>query len=245
MIRIAVCDDDKKTITTMEERLLELSEKGNIKVRIETYSDGAFLLADIRKGVEFDLLYLDIEMEQLDGLSLAREFRKDHPNAVLIYISNHESYLKELFEVDTFRFLSKPINTEKFEAYFRNAVEKIQLQQEEIFFSYSYDRQFFKVLLSDIVYFESQKRSIRLYKKDGTEGSFYGKLNEVEKQLKEATVPFLRIHQSYLVNYNYIKQFGNTELELSNGKQLPISEDRRKTAEQKYGELLRKELFYE
>ena len=184
-------------------------------------------------------------MEQLDGLSLAREFRKDHPNAVLIYISNHESYLKELFEVDTFRFLSKPINTEKFEAYFRNAVEKIQLQQEEIFFSYSYDRQFFKVLLSDIVYFESQKRSIRLYKKDGTEGSFYGKLNEVEKQLKEAAVPFLRIHQSYLVNYNYIKQFGNTELELSNGKQLPISEDRRKTAEQKYGELLRKELFYE
>ena len=137
------------------------------------------------------------------------------------------------------------INTEKFEAYFRNAVEKIQLQQEEIFFSYSYDRQFFKVLLSDIVYFESQKRSIRLYKKDGTEGSFYGKLNEVEKQLKEAAVPFLRIHQSYLVNYNYIKQFGNTELELSNGKQLPISEDRRKTAEQKYGELLRKELFYE
>lgn len=245
MIRIAVCDDDKKTITTMEERLLELSEKGNIKVRIETYSDGAFLLADIRKGVEFDLLYLDIEMEQLDGLSLAREFRKDHPNAVLIYISNHESYLKELFEVDTFRFLSKPINTEKFEAYFRNAVEKIQLQQEEIFFSYSYDRQFFKVLLSDIVYFESQKRSIRLYKKDGTEGSFYEKLNEVEKQLKEAAVPFLRIHQSYLVNYNYIKQFGNTELELSNGKQLPISEDRRKTAEQKYGELLRKELFYE
>ena len=72
--------------------------------------------------------------------------------------------------------------------------------------------------------------------------SFVG---EVEKQLKEAAVPFLRIHQSYLVNYNYIKQFGNTELELSNGKQLPISEDRRKTAEQKYGELLRKELFYE
>ena len=245
-MRIAVCDDDKKTITTMEERLLELSEKGNIKVRIETYSDGAFLLADIRKGVEFDLLYLDIEMEQLDGLSLAREFRKDHPNAVLIYISNHESYLKELFEVDTFRFLSKPINTEKFEAYFRNAVEKIQLQQEEIFFSYStVTGRLFKVLLSDIVYFESQKRSIRLYKKDGTEGSFYGKLNEVEKQLKEAAVPFLRIHQSYLVNYNYIKQFGNTELELSNGKQLPISEDRRKTAEQKYGELLRKELFYE
>ena len=165
----------------MEERLLELSEKGNIKVRIETYSDGAFLLNDIRRGVEFDLLYLDIEMEQLDGLSLAREFRKDHPNAVLIYISNHESYLKELFEVDTFRFLSKPIDSEKFEAYFRNAVEKIQLQQEELFFSYSYDRQFFKVLLSDIVYFESQKRSIRLYKKDGTEGSFYGKLKTPPK----------------------------------------------------------------
>ena len=118
----------------MEERLLELSEKGNIKVRIETYSDGVFLLADIRKGVEFDLLYLDIEMEQLDGLSLAREFRKDHPNAVLIYISNHESYLKELFEVDTFRFLSKPINTEKFEAYFRNAVEKFSSSRKKSFF---------------------------------------------------------------------------------------------------------------
>ena len=87
MIRIAVCDDDKNAVMTIEEMLLELSAKGNSKVRIETYSDGAFLLNDIRRGGEFDLLYLDIEMEQLDGLSLAREFRKDHPNAVLIYIS--------------------------------------------------------------------------------------------------------------------------------------------------------------
>ena len=87
MIRIAVCDDDKNTITMMEELLLQLSEKGNIRVRIETYSDGAFLLNDIRRGVEFDLLYLDIEMEQLDGLSLAREVRKDHPNACLLYTS--------------------------------------------------------------------------------------------------------------------------------------------------------------
>ena len=54
MIRVAVCDDDKNAIMEIEELLLQLAEKGNIKVRIETYSDGAFLLADIRKGVLLD-----------------------------------------------------------------------------------------------------------------------------------------------------------------------------------------------
>ena len=74
-----------------------------------------------------------------------KEFRKDQFNAVLIYISNHESYLKELFEVDTFRFLSKPITLRNLKV-FRNAVENSAPAGRNLF-SYSYDRQFFKVLL--------------------------------------------------------------------------------------------------
>ena len=86
--------------------------------------------------------------------------------------------------------------------------------------------------LRDTVYFESRNRVVYIIMDNGTEKYFYGKLNDVEKQLKESRYRFLRIHQSYLVNYSYIKKmsFSDITIVTGDGKEisLRISEDREK-----------------
>ena len=88
------------------------------------------------------------------------------------------------------------------------------------------------------MYFESSGRKISIHTKDGNVEKFNGKLLEVEEQLKGGKIPFLRIHQSYLVNYHHIRSRSKTVVTLINGTKLPISEDRRKNFGKQYGKLL-------
>ena len=92
------------------------------------------------------------------------------------------------------------------------------------------------------MYFESKGRQISVYVRNDDVYVFNGKLSEVEKRLDEGKIPFLRIHQSYLVNYLLIKSRTKSNITLINGINLPISEDRQKEFGKEYGRLLRGEI---
>lgn len=243
MINIAICDDDTIIVSKIEKLVLDIAVKNAIEVEVEAYYNGNSLLNDVRKGFQYDLIYLDIEMQDLNGISLARKIRENDTDLILIYVSNYDNYLRELFEVDTYRFLSKPIDEEVFEKYFLGAVK--QTQRNTVYYSYRFNRTVYKVRVNDIMYFESSKRSITIYLKEDSVPSFYGKLNDVEQYLKKSKIQFLRIHQSYLVNYTYIKGFKMTNVELTDGQVLQISEDRQKVINIQYSKFLRKDLFDE
>lgn len=241
MINIAVCDDDMRTASLIESLLLDLISSTGAKAEVEIYSDGEVLFTDIRKGIQYDLIYLDIEMQNLDGISLAHKLRKNNYDLLIIYVSNHDKYLKELFEVETFRFLSKPIDIHKFAVYFNEAISRIQGNRS--YYTYQFNRMTYRVRVKDILYFESSKRSVVIHLSDKSNASFYGKLNDIEKDFVGSLTPFLRIHQSYLVNYAFIRGLSMTAAELVDGTVLQISEDRQKIIGKQYAQLLRKELF--
>ena len=124
MINIAICDDDKVILSEIKNLLLNISEKNFIKIDVNTYYDGSSLEKDINKGEVFDLLYLDIEMSQ-NGILTAKRLRERGYDVLIIYISSYEKYFRELFEVNTFRFLGKPIDKQKCQKYLLEAVELI------------------------------------------------------------------------------------------------------------------------
>lgn len=145
-------------------------------------------------------------------------------------MSGYEQYLKELFEVEPFRFLSKPVDGAKFRKYFRDACARIG--ETEAYYRFSFNKEIRKVAVRDVVYFESRNRVVHIVMADGSEERFYGRLNTVEKDLSEGRQEFLRIHQSFLVNYSYIEKmnFSVVTVIFGNGKRtaLKISEDREK-----------------
>lgn len=230
MLRIAVCDDDRRFTGELEEMIRREAAETGTAADTEAYSDGGTLVADMEKGYRYDLIFLDIEMERVDGINAARQIRRMDRSALLIYVSGYEQYLKELFEVEPFRFLSKPVDGEKFRRYFRDACARIGETEE--YYSFSFNKRIGKVAVRDIVYFESRGRVVHVFLSDGAEERFYGRLGDVEKELSEGRHEFLRIHQSYLVNYSYIERMSFSEAVVAMGggkeKSLRISEDREK-----------------
>lgn len=229
MLQIAICDDDLKFAGKLETLVLQESRNMGIRVETEVFSDGKSLVEDIQSGNRYSLIFIDIEMAQVDGISAARYIRDIDKLALLIYISGYDNYLKELFEVEPFRFLSKPLNYEKFCRYFKEACQRIG--ETEVYYQFKFNKEMQKVSLKEVVYFESRNRVVYIYLTDGSCKYFYSKLNDVEKELASSRQYFLRIHQSFLVNYSFIKKmnfftvtvsYNNSEIELK------ISEDRQK-----------------
>lgn len=224
MIRIAVCDDDIRMVTEIESLLSQSAKENFTDIEVSVFYDGDKLEKIIRQGGRYDIIYLDIEMKRVNGVEAARYIRKFDSSVLLIYISAHETYLKELFEVETFRFLSKPVDKNIFKRYFYEACHK--LEALDCFFEYKFNKEMKKVLLKEVQYFESVGRTIRIHMGQNTE-DFYGKLNNIENELK-GNRRFLRIHQSYFVNYDYIRKIGLKQVELFDGTLLMVSRERRK-----------------
>ena len=229
MLKIAICDDDFKFAGSLESLIMAESLKLCIRVETEVFADGKTLVEHIRSGECYGLIFLDIEIEEVDGISAARFIRQMDRSVLLIYISGYDNYLKELFEVEPFRFLSKPLDNELFCRYYKEACQRIG--ETEIFYQYTFNKKIHKVSLKDIVYFESRNRVIHIFFSDGHYECFYGKLNNVEKEIESSRIYFLRIHQSFLVNYDHIRKmnFFFITVDIDNKEiNLKISEDRQK-----------------
>ena len=229
MLKIAICDDDLRFAGSLETLVMAENRKLGIRVGIEVFADGKTLVEHIRAGERYGLIFLDIEMKHVDGISAARLIRETDRSVLFIYISGYDSYLKELFEVEPFRFLSKPLEKELFCRYYKEACQRIG--ETEVFYQFTFNKEIRKVPLNNVVYFESRNRVVHIVLSSGHSEYFYGKLNGVEKELAESRCYFLRIHQSFLVNYDYIKKMNFFNVTVYNGEremELKISEDRQK-----------------
>lgn len=244
MINIAICDDDMSMASVMESMLADLDKEKHIQINCDVYYAGNELLSAIYGGKYYDLLYLDIELEGMDGIDVASKIREQSLAILIVYVSSHERYLKKLFDTEPFRFLSKPLAAEEFKAVFWAAYQRICRKPE--YFSYVSNKVINKILINSITYFESSKRVVYVYEmgKNQKEGSlnkpeekFYGKMNDVEEQLKNTHARFLRIHQSYLVNFDYIKRMTFATVQMLDGTVLQISKERQKLIRHQFCEL--------
>lgn len=234
MIHVAICDDDK-TFTKSIAQLLRVAAAGQgIDIDYELFFDGSELVRAItEQQMCFDLIYLDIEMEGIDGIHASQTLRDAELPALIVYISAHEEYWKELFCTSPFRFLSKPVEETAFRTVFSEACTEIRKRNG--YFNFCYKRSHYRIPLNRITYFESNSRLILIHlsgidreSPESLQNQFYGKMNEVEKQMTSMNGRFLRIHQSFLVNFDYIKAMSATKIEMLDGTVFQISEDRRK-----------------
>lgn len=231
MIRIAICDDEKLITTRIEELVLAVCVKRGVRVMTDSFYSGSSLMEYIGMGNEYDIIYLDIEMPRMDGIEFAKKLRAENSEVMLVYISAHTEYAIQLFDVDTFRFIKKPIDEKEFEDVFNKAYDRMISSNR--FYSYFYNKNIYKVRLKSILYFESRGRTIHIVTKNGSE-VFYGKLDDVEEKLGNEKIHFLRIHKSFLVSMEYVEKISYDRVYLKNGEELRISEERQKLIQKQY-----------
>lgn len=236
MIKIAICDDESIITSQIDNIILEICNRESISFDTDVFYSGQGLEREILRGTRYDLIYLDIQMANGDGITTAKNIRKMDENVLLIYVSGYDKYMMELFRLDVFAFIKKPIENNYFENVFLDANQKICNQR--LYFSFHYRKEEYKILCIDILYFESIGRKVNVHIRNGNVEKFNGKLSDVEERVNDGKIPFLRIHQSYLVNYHHIKSRSKTEVTLIDGTKLPISEERQKKFGKQYGRLL-------
>lgn len=157
MINIAVCDDDLEITKSINKLLMKYQDERDLDFTVDLFNDGSGLKSSILKGKKYDLIYLDIEMRQMNGIATAKYIRSIDTTVLLIYVSNYDNYLKELFEVEPFRFMSKPINDKRFYMFLDLAIDRIRSANG--IYCFRFNKDILTVILRDVIYFETMKKT--------------------------------------------------------------------------------------
>ncbi|PRR83472.1 LytR/AlgR family response regulator transcription factor [Clostridium vincentii] len=235
MIKIGICDDMIITTQEIESYILEVSNYYPQKIEIEIFYSGEKFCDRLKEGCYFDIIFMDIEMGKINGIDAIKKLREKNQETLIIYISSKQNYFMDLFEVQPFQFILKPINQEEFNRKFELAYEKICKQSH--CFEFKMGTSIVRIPIKDIICFESCQRAIFMMTKDNSY-KFYMKLSEIKKELEEHN--FLLLHQSYLVNFEYIKEMHYSHAVLLNNQVINISEKRRKDIRKEYIIMIRR-----
>lgn len=220
MLKIAVCDDEKN----IRSYLISLIREQDVTCEITEYASAEEYLSD---GAEHDLLFLDIELDGsesgMDGMGLARQIREREQGRqpVIIFVTGHEKYVYDAFDVGAFQYLVKPVDKRKFTEIFRRAQDKIlsEAEQRKKTLVIRHGGANKVIPLDNIYYMESQGHKIMLSTKDG-KMEYYARIGELEEELRGY---FCRIHKGYLVNLACVDEYSKTEILLTSGDRLPLS----------------------
>lgn len=237
MLNIAICDDEPVIASEVETLLLNLSQKTATELVTDIFSDGVTLMESYAAGRRYDIIYLDIQMQTVDGLATAKKIRSLDSSVLIVYISGFSKFMESAFEVDAFDFICKPLQKERFEKCFLRAVNRV-VSSQTAYYEYHYKNEWIKIALKDILYFESVGRKICIHLSNGQMESFNEKLDMIEQQLSNSKLPFLRTHKSYFVNYHYIRALSRTQIRLLTDAILPVSREKYSDISKKFGKLL-------
>ena len=207
--KIAICDDEPLHIDKIRSILLD--------EETDNYTKPANLLNAITAGKRYDVLFLDIMMPEIDGISLARELREIDEDMLIVFITSKIEFMQTGYEVKAFRYLLKDqINTGLPKIW--KDIEKELLDRADTYFTYEFERKTYRYPCRDILYLESNLRRIILHTNRDT-AALYGKLDDLAIKYPM----FVRIHKSFLVNRRHIRSISAGMVVLSNGDVLPIS----------------------
>ncbi len=222
--RLAVCEDDDQIREELCSLCRAILTEDGIDHEIVAFRSAQELEKVLTaESSPFDLLLLDIQMEGMTGMELAKSLRQRGDRVSIIFVTGCGDYLPEGYDVQPIHFLLKPVSREALAGALhtdwnlnhRPKTAVLRIGSKKV-----------SLLLTQIWYMESFNHSIVVHQAQG-DRSYLLSLSEIEKQLPPGQ--FCRCHNSYLVNMEYVEEIGRTELSLRDGKRLPIGRTYYKT----------------
>lgn len=220
MLNIVLCDDTVEIMDQLE-IMVEDILKGQCRISKFNTGYGAEIhIHDVVNG-NIDILFIDIDLGEQNGVSVAKAVKERYPDIKIIFITSYAEYSQDVFEVETTYLLLKPIKRDKLHHALEKAINKINTDRHDaILFSYKGVSE--KVRLKDILFVESNKRKIIVYEAE-RQIKAYEKLDEIHEELP---VNFVRCHQSYIVNLDYVRHLNEGCFLLYGGMEVPVSKGR-------------------
>lgn len=216
-LHIVICDDEQTEIEYVSSMLRRWAASGHYAVELSSYPSAESFLFNYSDDKDVDILLLDIQMREMNGMELARRIRAENGAVQIIFITGYPDFMPEGYDVSAVHYLMKPVKEARlFEALDR-AVKNLSKKEKSIFLSV--DGETVRVTLGDITYIESFAHFLEVSTVSGShivKMPFY----ELEGQLCGG---FVRCHRSYIVNLAHVSKITKTDVVLDSGKAVPLS----------------------
>lgn len=214
-MRILICDDEVRYIQPLRKCMEQYMAEHNIPSEItETVAPQKILLS---KEV-YDIAFLDIQMENVDGLTLAKELRQRNRKTALFFITNYEGYQDNAMDLQALRYFKKPFEPERLIAGLDKALEYIDGAYVDVFLYSGGVQQ--RVLVDDILYLTLDGRKVAIQ----TAKSRFLVTGKLEEWIERFPHTFFRQpHKSFLVNLHHVERYAYSELQMSDGTRIPIA----------------------
>lgn len=233
-LRIAICEDEPIELRNLHKKLVEHLKKREMPVEFALFEKSSCLLSDPNLN-QYDVVFLDIDMPDIDGIEVANRLRENSPRVVIIFVTNRDDLVFQAIKHMPFRFLRKcELDTELTETI--NALQH-KIASEYLTIELPSGKRSVIVEIKDVICFTSIKHSV--YAVLPKERFL---VSSTMKILEDAYAQsgFIRIHSSYLVNYKHIYTINRDGVTLENGDVLPISRHRIAEARNKLHFFIRK-----
>lgn len=218
-MKIAICDDEECFRTKLSQYLYKYYR--SLDIIIDSFPSGEKLSERFKMNSDaYDLIFLDIEMEQLDGIHTAKRIRQYNQDTIIIFLTSHVEYALEGYEVDAFRFLSKPLIESKLIKALNDVQSEWDRNRKLIIRDFDND-----ILLpyKDIVYLEAQNVNVHI-KTLNKDYTIRKTLNSIGKEVKGPA--FYQPHRSYIINLSYVTDYDNKIITMETGETIPLSRNK-------------------
>lgn len=219
MLRIGICDDLADARLVLRSLLERVLEDRKVQGQFFEFSSGETLLRwyDHHAG-ELDLVFLDMELHELDGLETARRLRAADDGLQLVFVTGYAEHVFDGYSVGALGYLLKPPERERLEDVLERAQASLCREMDRAYLCRNGDT-YYRIPLSGILYFVSDRRQVRCVT-ESRSYTFYAKLDTVAAEVGAA---FVRVHQRYLVRAGAVERMESGEVVLRNGDRLPVS----------------------
>lgn len=221
MIRIAVVEDEAAYQKQLTGYIADYQREKGVECSVTVFSDGLDLAENYRSS--YDILFLDIQMEHLNGMETAQRIRQLDKDVMIIFITNLAQYALQGYQVEALSYLLKPISYFAFAQELQKAVRKIQARPQS-YLRILQEGAMLRLAVSEISFVESQDHNV-VYHTAGGRYTNRDTLKNVEKRLEKQH--FCRCNNSYLVNLAHVERIDQNQVIVS-GQPLRISRTRKK-----------------
>lgn len=237
MLNVAICDDEPQMATDVENILAKYNPT---LFTISAYYNPAKLAKDLHH-LTFDFFILDIELSHQSGIELAKIIRDHDYNVPIIFLTNYSEYMEDVFQVQTFDYILKPASPTNLFPVLDKVIKYLNIDTGH--FSFSSNRIVHNLKLSDIVFFEKQRRQVIIH----TKSAIFTTNMTTSAILEQIDADFVQVHNSYIINTLYIEEVSSTFVILSyagNSTEIPISRKFRSIARDQILERLKSRIWY-
>ena len=213
--KIAVCDDCAADRQYISDLVKKWADSTGHTTQISSFSSAENFLFCYAEESDYDVLLLDIELGEMDGVTMAKQLRKTNNTLQIIFITGYSDYISEGYEVAALHYLMKPVKEEKLHSVLDRAIEKVK--RNEKILNFEVNGEMVRIPVYQIRYADVYGNYVTIHTFEELKVKMT--LGELEKQLDDR---FFRAGRSFIVNLNLISRVTKTEIKLNDGTVIPL-----------------------